>query len=97
MDGINPVLLGQMPLADIAKAVFYKRDQLTTDLICCEIETAEGARTFHEEMAGWDLLIRHLEGLPGFRDDWFAAVSQPPFAACETIAFVRGDKPSLSV
>ncbi len=97
MDVIDLALLGQMPLADIAKVIFYKRDELTTDLICCAVETADGARPFHDEMVGWDLLIRHLEALPGFREDWFAAVSQPPFEACETVAFNRTDKPSLSV
>ncbi|WP_235534263.1 MULTISPECIES: hypothetical protein [unclassified Sphingopyxis] len=43
----------------------------------------------HEALAGWDLLIAHLSGLPGFRSDALAAMMQPAFAACEMIAFRR--------
>jgi hypothetical protein len=95
--GIDPALLAALPLSDIAKVIFYKRDELTTDLICCDVETDGGLRTFHEEMQGWGLLIQHLGCLPGFRKDWFAAVSQPPFQARETLAFIRSNKLSLSV
>jgi hypothetical protein len=45
--------------------------------------------TFHEELIGWDLLIAHLRGLPSFLSDWFVAVTQPPFATSETVAFSR--------
>ncbi len=91
MTGIDSALLAALPLSDITKVTLHKRDELTTDLICCDVETGGGMRVFHEEMVGWDLLIQHLLALPGFRRDWFAAVSQPPFATCETIAFLRAD------
>lgn len=78
-----------IPISAIDKGTFTKRDELTTDLICCEVVAADQFWTFHEEMPGWDALIAHLSALPGFRADWFAAVSQPAFAACETVAFVR--------
>lgn len=86
---VDPASLPLIPLADIEKVRFYKRDELTSDLICCEIDTGNVTQIFHEEMAGWDSLVRHLEGLQGFRTDWFAAVSQPAFEASETIAFMR--------
>jgi hypothetical protein len=82
-------LLAQLPLSEIDKVTFYKRDEITSDLICCEIVIAGTAWTFHEELDGWGLLIAHLQSLPSFRGDWFAAVSQPPFAASETVAFSR--------
>ena len=82
-------LLAKVPLDGVAKVTFYKRDELTTDLICCDVLVGDEVHTFHEEMVGWDLLIQHLAGLPSFRGDWFAAVSQPPFAVCETVAFSR--------
>ena len=82
-------ILPDIPLSSINKVTFTKRDEIVTDLICCEVVVAQRSWTFHEEMPGWDALIAHLSDLPGFRGDWFAAVPQPAFAACETVAFER--------
>lgn len=82
-------ILVAVPLDSIDKVTFYKRDGITTDLICCEVVTDDRLWTFHEEMPGWDALLAQVSGLPGFRRDWFAAVSQPAFAPCVTVAFVR--------
>lgn len=89
MRDIDPEVLERLPLSAIDRVTFYKRDEITTDLICCDIEMGESVRTFHEELRGWDLLLQHLHKLPGFREDWFAAVSQPAFEARETVAFSR--------
>ena len=89
MSVINASLLADLPLPEIEHVTFYKQDEITTDLICCDISLRGEIRSFHEEMPGWDILVHHLERLPGFRSDWFAAVSQPPFLASETIAFRR--------
>ncbi len=86
---IDRDLLARLPLAEISRVTFHKRDELATDLICCEIALGESVWTFHEELVGWDLLIDHLEKLPHFRADWFETVSRPAFAACETVAFSR--------
>ena len=90
MDRIDASTLAQLPLGAIDKVTFFKRDELVTDLICWEVESGGTTRFFHEELTGWELLLRHLEGLPGFRSDWYAAVVQPAFEACETVAFQRG-------
>ena len=79
----------RLPLAAIERVAFFKRDEITTDLICCEVQASGQTWFFHEEAEGWDTLVRHLEGLPGFRRDWYSSVVQPPFAASETIAFSR--------
>jgi len=84
---ITSDILAQLPLSEIAAVVFYKRDEITTDLICCDVEVAGRVRTFHEEEAGWKNLIAHLAGLPGFRTDWYAEVVNPPFATSETVAY----------
>ena len=89
MTEINAEVLEQLPLADIDRVTFYKRDEITTDLICCDVAMSGGVRTFHEELGGWELLLQHLYRLPGFRTDWYAEVSQPPFEASETVAFSR--------
>jgi len=81
--------LRQLPLADIDTVTFYKHDEITSDLICCDVAMAGEVRTFHEGQHGWDALLQHLQRLPNFRTDWFASVSQPPFEASETTAFSR--------
>jgi hypothetical protein len=79
----------RLPLERIDRVTFFKRDELTTDLICCDVAAADQTWFFHEDLSGRDALLRHLEQLPGFRADWYAAVAQPPFAACETVAYER--------
>jgi hypothetical protein len=89
MTEINAEVLERLPLADIDRVTFYKRDEITTDLICCDVAMAGTVRTFHEELRGWDLLLQHLYKLPGFRTDWYASVSQPPFEPREMVEFSR--------
>jgi hypothetical protein len=84
-----PALLDQLPIEQIEAVTFYKRDELTTDLICCDVQIAGKSWFFHEEVKGWDLLIKHLAQLPGFPSDWYAAVVHPPFAQSRTVAFKR--------
>lgn len=88
MDTINADQLHRLPLTDIETVTFYKRDEITTDLICCHVAIGGKVWTFHEELVGWDLLIQHLQRLPNFRMDWFSAVTQPPFAKSEIVAFI---------
>ena len=45
---ITPTILAQLPLPDIDAVVFYKRDEIITDLICCDVEMAGRVWTFHE-------------------------------------------------
>lgn len=87
MPSIDAETLSQLPLAEIDKVTFYKRDELTTDLICCDVGMNGSVRSFHEELEGWDALLQHLYKLPNFRTDWYAVVSQPAFATSETVAF----------
>ena len=89
MSTIDGELLRQIPLTAIQKVTFYKRDEITTDLICCDVETKGEVWTFHEHQVGWTLLLQHLQELPTFRTDWFAAVAQPSFTRSETVAFRR--------
>lgn len=88
MDAIDADQLHRLPLANIETVTLYKRDEITTDLICCDVAIGGKVWTFHEELVGWDLLIQHLRKLPNFRVDWFAAVMQPPFAKNEIVAFI---------
>ena len=89
MRHIDKDVIDKLSLPEIRKVTFYKRDQVTTDLICCNVVVANKVWSFHEELRGWGQLIDHLQGLPSFRVDWFASVSRPPFETCETVAFFR--------
>lgn len=84
---ITAELLDQLPLSTIQKVTFYKRDEITTDRICCDVDADRGRWFFHEEADGWEFLIDYLEQLPGFRSDWYAGVVQPAFAASEFVAY----------
>lgn len=86
---INADLLSRLPLSEIDRVTFYKRDEIATDLICCNVAIGDEVWTFHEDLAGWGFLLAHLERLADFRSDWFESVSQPPFSASETVAFRR--------
>lgn len=81
-------MVAQLPLTDLAKVTFYKRDELTTDLICCDVMV--GTKCGHSTRnSSTGICSSHLQGLPSFRGDWFAAVSQPPFANSEAVALSR--------
>ena len=56
----NPAILDQLPLSDIDAVVFYRRDEITTDLICCDVAIQGRVWTFHEEAAVWPALTAHL-------------------------------------
>lgn len=78
-----------MPLAAINRVTFYKIDEITTDMICCEIATPDGLWTYHEEREDWGQLIGALEALPNFAKDWSSHVNHPPFAASTFVAYER--------
>ena len=86
---ITSTILTRIPLSKINRVTFYKRDEITTDLICCDVETDGQTWTSHEEMKGWDDFIIHLQGFPDFRSDWYEKVVQPSFATSETVAYYR--------
>ncbi len=76
-------------LDTIQRITFYKRDEITTDLTCCDIETINGVLFFHEEAPGWNALIALLNTLSGFDQNWFASVSQPPFEPSPVFVYER--------
>ena len=74
----------------VERVEFFKRDQVTTDLMCCEIALRDSRfLEWNEDMSDWPAIIASLEGLPGFDRDWFARVSQPPFEPSCHLAYQR--------
>ena len=88
-------------LSTVRSVTFYKRDELTTDLICCDVDVdhTDGVLTWfnHEEADDWINCIEAFETLPGFDTNWRSKVVQPPFAYCVTLAYLReGVEPAAS-
>jgi len=75
-------------LGEINAVVVYKLDEITTDLVCCDIVTGAGdgeqIRTVHEELPGFDLAMARLEALPAFNRMWRDEVILPPLATNRT-------------
>jgi hypothetical protein len=77
MTAIGADLLAQLPLSGIDAVTFYKRDELMSDLICCDVYVGQRVWTFHEEIVGWDDLLNHLYRSPRSRLTlrWLTSVS----------------------
>ena len=79
---------------EIIAIVAYKMDQIVADLICCDVFTRSGkdelVRTVHEEMQGFDMLMRSFASLPGFDQEWWPKVVQPAFAKNRTVLYEVG-------
>ncbi|MBB4861175.1 hypothetical protein HNO88_004529 [Novosphingobium chloroacetimidivorans] len=80
-------------LDEVSAIVAYKIDELTTDLVCCDIVTGSGdgeqIRTIHEELPGFGAAMRHFESLPGFDRQWRDTAILPPFATNRTLIYSR--------
>lgn len=82
-------------ISAVTSIIFFKRDEITTDLICCEVTVTgvEGTQTylFHEDLPYFDELITQFETLDGFDMKWREKVVLPPFAENRTVAYERKD------
>lgn len=76
--------------ADIVEIAAYKRDEITTDLICFDLKMSDGSVwTLHEEIAGSDEVLMALERLPGFFAGWRDKVVLPAFERSWTVAWAK--------
>lgn len=85
--------LPSIALDTIQEVSFFKRDELTTDLVCCEVvvrgEGGDMTWFFHEEAPEWGDVLKLVEQLPGFDREWPSKVMRPPLAEKRTVAFDR--------
>ncbi len=81
------------PWSSVVRAEAYKRDLLTTDLICLSLGLADGKWVeVYEELEGWEAFVASLpENLPGFPafDSWFSRVAHPAFKTDLTSLYER--------
>ena len=79
---------------EVSAIIAYKVDELTTDLVCCDVVTDAGEgeqmRTIHEELPGFGAAMASFESLPGFDRTWGEAVISPSFEANRTVIYRRG-------
>ena len=66
---------------DVRAIVAYRLDEVTSDLLCCDIITGsvddEQIRTIHEDIPGFEATMTRCEVLPGFDKGWRAAALRP--------------------
>lgn len=88
----------RLPLAEIADIAAYKRDEITTDLICFDVKASDGkVWTFHEDIAGFDDLVAAVERLPGFFAGWRGKVVLPAFEPNRTVVYVKPSERSCNL
>jgi hypothetical protein len=81
--------------ADVRRATAFKRDLLTTDLVCISLDLSSRTVEFNEEMTGWTSVVEALHHvLPGAHpySEWWPAVVKPAFEGCSTTIFERRDQ-----
>ncbi|HET7464722.1 MAG TPA: hypothetical protein VFJ82_26000 [Longimicrobium sp.] len=68
-----------------------KRDEWSTDLICLDFECAGGAglHFVHEDLPGYEEMVRALEATLPLRAGWWAKVAHLPFAPNVTVLYQR--------
>lgn len=88
-DGVDKVFL-----ENVRAVAAYKRDEITVDSVCCDIETASQngpmLRTINEDMIGFHEAMAKLEELPGFYRYWRETIILPAFVQNYTELYREG-------
>jgi hypothetical protein len=83
----------QLTWQEVQRVLAFKRDELTTDLVCLSFISGGSASVeVNEEMEGWDDLLGALPvALPGAMssDEIYSSVMAPAFVTKETVVFER--------
>src|SRR5262245_34089174 len=82
----------ELKWSEVNRAVAYKRDCYTLDLVCRGFTTLDGFVEVNEGDDGWDALIDAVPRLlPGTtsKEEWWSKVAFPAFARNLTTLFSR--------
>lgn len=85
-------LVWKVRFDEIERIEGYKRDEITSDLLCLDIWTngrGQAMGWVHEDMAGFDALEGRLKRLSGFDAGWRARVVAPAFAESRVLVYER--------
>lgn len=75
---------GAIMWKDVSSVECFKRDLLTTDVVCMNIKLASGEYfLLSEEVSGFVSLIKALNETWSLGDDWYRKVVLPPFKTCK--------------
>jgi hypothetical protein len=79
--------------SQVVRVTAFKRDRLTTDLVCFLFTLQDGKGfEIHEELVGFEALLAVLpKAFPGFDTRWRETVIQPAFATNERIVWQRSE------
>ena len=80
----------------IDRVVFYRRNELRVDPLCCEVNSRGIIFFAHQEDRLWRAVVERLEALPGFMSEWRAEISEPPRSHLELVAYERIDPPMIA-
>lgn len=89
-------LVGGIKWAEIRKIVAFKRDLVTSDIVCLEFHLLGTDQVFevNDDVGGfWDLVRRLKEVFPSSDQEWEAAVIRPAFARNARLIFERSARP----
>ena len=77
--------------ADVDRIEAYKRDLLTTDLICLAFHVSRLHYELCEEDEGFQQLVEQMEvKFQPIEPDWYFTVMHPPFATNQCTLWKRG-------
>lgn len=81
--------IAKLQWSEIKEVTAFKRDLLTTDLVCFEVMTTKGLLyEFNEDVPGFELWVSEMQRtLLGFDSSWRDRVISPPFAPNRTAIF----------
>lgn len=77
---------------NVLRIEVFKRDSLTSDLVCMRLQSVDGSVELNEEMEGWSSMLEALSiRLSGVlpKDVWFPDVVRRAFAASHRTIFSR--------
>jgi hypothetical protein len=85
-------IVGRFAWPEVQGAIAFKRDLLTTDMVCIEFALETSSFEINEETPGWQTVVEVLPAyLLGARPyaEWWPKVQQPPFEASTVTVFRR--------
>lgn len=77
--------------SSVERITAYKRDEWSTDLICLDFELVdgEGLHFVHEDLPGYEEMVRILEATLPLLPGWWPKVAHPPFASNVIVIYDR--------
>lgn len=85
-------LVGGVEWSEIRKIIAFKRDLVTSDVVCLEFHLVGKDEVFevNDDVGGfWDLARRVKEVFPGSDQEWEESVVKPAFARNARVIFER--------